>query len=105
MGRYIDVDLSTLRSAKSAMLNYSIERKRLVNELKATVEGTGKTWRGEDSEAFLLQWNAMSAADGVLTVTTENIDSYRKILSAAYKAYKQAQSESVEQAEKIGGWT
>lgn len=105
MGRYINVDLNALRSAKSAMLNYSIERKRLLIELKATVESTGKVWKGEDNEAFLLRWNGMSAADGVLTVTTENVDNYRKILSAAYKAYEQAQSESVEQASKIGGWT
>ena len=105
MGRYINVDLDTLRSAKSAIFDYITERNRLVSDLNVTLESTKNTWRGEDSDTFLLRWEGMNASDGILTITGENILSYKNILSAAYKAYKQAQSESVEQASKIGGWT
>lgn len=104
MGRYISVDLNALRSAKKAILDYSIIRKRYIGEMKNAVADSSSKWQGDDNSAFLLKWDSMSTADGVFKVTENNIDAYTSILSAAYKAYKKAQSESVEQASKIGGW-
>lgn len=104
MGTYINVNLDALSSAESALSEYSSTRKRYVGELKLAVENTGKAWEGDDTKAFKLKWDAMSASDGVFTVTEENINAYNSLLSAAYNAYRKAQSESVEQASKIGGW-
>ncbi|HRU98925.1 MAG TPA: hypothetical protein P5092_16005 [Ruminococcus sp.] len=101
---YIDVDLGALRDAKNAVFNYQMRRAMLLTELKTTVEQTGRGWRAEDSEAFLIKWNAMFASDGAVTLTTENITAYKNILAAAYSAYRKAQEDSVNQASQIGGW-
>lgn len=104
MGNYINVNLNALSNAESAVSEYISTRKRLVGEMKQTIETASKSWTGDDASAFKLKWNAMSAADGVFTVTDENIKAYQSILLAAYSKYKKAQQESVEQASKIGGW-
>lgn len=104
MGTYINVNLDVLNSAEGALSEYCSTRKRYVGELKLAVENTGKAWEGEDTKAFKLKWDAMSASDGIFNVTEENINAYQSILSAAYNAYRKAQSESVEQAAKISGW-
>ena len=101
---YIDVDLGALRDAKNAITNYQMRRALLLTELCSVVENSGNAWRAEDSEAFLIQWNAMKASDGVITLTTENIKAFQSILAAAYSAYRKAQEDSVNQASQIGGW-
>lgn len=104
MGNFINVDLKTLRTAKKALVDYSIEQSKYVNEIKSNIADANSSWNGDDSFMFMLKWNGMSASDGVFTLTEQYLKSYKSILSSAYKAYKQAQSESVEQASKIGGW-
>ena len=104
MGNYVSVDLDKLRSAKSSLLMYEMSRDRIVSEMDGEIESTASAWTGDDSTSFQLKWNAMFAADGFLTIAGENITNYRKLLSAAYKLYKKAQSESVEQASKVNSW-
>lgn len=104
MAYYIDVDLSALKEAENSISNYQTNRKRFIGELKSAVEQTGRGWNAEDSQAFLGKWNAMSASDGIITLTTESIDAYESILSAAYSAYRKAQEDSVNQASQIGGY-
>ena len=102
--RYIDIDLGVLRDAKNAISNYQMRRALLLGELQSSVEEIGNGWRAEDSEAFLMKWNAMKASDGVITVTTENIKAFQSILAAAYSVYRKAQEDSVNQASQISGW-
>ncbi len=104
MGNFINVDLKVLRKAKRALTEYNITQSQYVNLIKSDVSDVSASWSGDDSSAFLLKWNGMSASDGVLTLTEQYLKSYKSILTSVYKAYKQAQSESVEQASKIGGW-
>ncbi len=104
MGNYINVDMKALGSAEAALLAYSLTRKKYVDEMKQMVENAGAAWEGDDTSAFKLKWNAMSASDGVFTLTDESIDNYVSLLSAAHSKYKEAQQESVEQASKISGW-
>ena len=104
MGKYISVDLNNLRAAKNAIVDYSIERKRYVREMNSAVNDSTSKWFGEDNLAFRQKWDSMSASDGVLSVTEVNVDSYASVLSAAYKAYRKAQRESIEKASSIGGW-
>lgn len=104
MGNFINVDLKILRKAKRALTDYNNTQSQYVNLIKSNVSDVSTSWDGDDSSVFLLKWNGMSASDGVFTLTEQYLKSYKSILASAYKAYKQAQSESVEQASKIGGW-
>jgi len=105
MGNYINVNLDDIQSAESALASYIFKRAALLAQMNTEVSQSKSAWRAEDTDAFLMQWNAMSAPDGIFTVTTENLNKYKELLQAAYKLYKKAQSESVEQASKIGGLT
>ncbi len=105
MGNYINVNLDDIKSAESALGAYMLARATLLAQMNSEVGQARSAWRAEDTDAFLIQWNAMSAPDGIFTVTSENLKKYKEILQAAYSLYKKAQSESVEQASKIGGLT
>lgn len=104
MGNYIKIDLDVLRRAENALSDYSRTQERYVDQIRGEVENTHNMWRGDDSSEFLGKWNSMYSAGGILSVTKDNIDTYGSILSAAYKAYRNAQNESVEQASRISGW-
>ncbi len=105
MGNYININLDALQSAKSALARYINARNLLMAQLLGEVDHVKSSWRAADTDAFLTQWHAMSAPDGVFTVTKENLQKYKELLDAAYKLYKKAQSDSVEQASKISGWS
>ncbi len=100
MGNYINVNLDTLLSAKSALSWYMMDRSRLIAALNDEVEHIKLTWNAEDSEVFVQKWDSLSS-DGAFIKAKENVDNYYELLTAAYKLYKKAQSESVEQASKV----
>lgn len=101
MGNYINVNLDDIQNAVDALDSYIRKRIILLARMNGEIEQTRSTWRAEDTDAFLMQWNAMAASDGVFTVTSNNIQNYRDLLNAAYSLYKKAQSDSVEQASKV----
>jgi len=105
MGNYICVNLDDIENAAGAIDAYIIKRAILLSQMDSEVGQARSAWRAEDTDAFLMQWDGMKAPDGVFTVTTENLTKYRDLLRTVHDLYKKAQSESVEQASKIGGWT
>ncbi|MBR4626789.1 MAG: hypothetical protein IKO47_03690 [Ruminococcus sp.] len=105
MGNYINVNLDDIKSAETAISTYLLNRAAKLAVMQSEVEQSRSAWRAEDNDAFMLKWNAMTAPDGIITVTGENLGKYRELLKAAHDLYKKAQSESVEQASKVSGWT
>jgi len=104
MGNYVSVDLDKLKSAKSSLLLYQMSRDKIISQMDSEVDSAVSAWTGDDSTSFHLKWNGMYSPGGFFTEVGDGVENYRKLLSAAYKLYKKAQSESVEQASKVNSW-
>lgn len=98
---YINVDLDSLASAKKAVSDYCDKRKTIIGQMNNVVEGSANGWNADDQKAFCNQWNGMKSADGIFSVTGKELENYQTLLENALSIYKNAQSESVEQASKL----
>lgn len=103
MGRYISIDLEVLKKASDNMTDYSETRKKYVKQLKDSVENISDGWQAEDMNAFYMHWNGMFSSNGAMTISTENIENFAKLLKSAYEHYRKAQSDSVDQVMHIKG--
>lgn len=98
--RQIIVEPEQLESCAARMEEKNQEYERNVNELFATVENLGTSWKGDDNTAFT---SKISSYEANLRTLHALADEYQEFLRKSAKYYRENQQSITSMADNLGG--